>query len=522
MIRLVLVARAIYAKPIMFLLSETFNRIYFVDKNEFAGKEDVIGTAINYLDDLTNRISSEDIDVLANLSFSKTSAYLCSVIDAKHHLGFYYTTSHEARVPDQWSQFVNATVMDGPFCPFSLVDIFRSMLGAKAVGAPKLAKVNSNANRILIHPFASDPKKYWKESKWVEVLFRFLKVNPNLGVDICGSPDESDRANTIATDPILAPYRNRIRILNGKLQLQELYKALNNYRFAVCHDSLIGHLCALAGLKTMTISLGPVRAMETTPYATGNFVLTAQTKCAPCFPNEACSFYQCHSDLSYQVVSDCIQTLVEKGDITEEEIAKRASPFHLGGLSLLKTEFSKSGFFQLKAIAQTRSRIPDIYRSFYRLTWAHRLAELEEELAYPVLDQDSASVLIKDLEFLQHLYELCEFGKKYSTYILQEISSQTPDVTKIREYSSKIDEVDQLQDMIKANAPTLAPLINFFKVSKANTSGENIVALTEATYLTYNDYGICCSVLFELIEKTVTEFRLKNQKRPTQQQRGNV
>ena len=109
---------------------------------------------------------------------------------------------------------------------------------------------------------------------------------------------------------------------------------------------------------------------------------------------------------------------------------------------------------------------------------------------------------------LQHLFELSEFGQKYSRYILEEISSSTPSISKIKEYSKKIDEIDQLQALVQKTSPYLAPIIDYFKVRKGNLFGENIVKLTESSYYCFEENAHLASVMYELIQNTIAEYKI--------------
>ena len=67
---------------------------------------------------------------------------------------------------------------------------------------------------------------------------------------------------------------------------------------------------------------------------------------------------------------------------------------------------------------------------------------------------------------LQHLFELSDFGKRYSRYILEEIASQTPSVNKIKEL---------LAEFQTLNAKIGQPYEPFYRAGQAiNVDGETI------------------------------------------------
>jgi hypothetical protein len=84
---------------------------------------------------------------------------------------------------------------------------------------------------------------------------------------------------------------------------------------------------------------------------------------------------------------------------------------------------------------------------------------------------------------------------------------------KIKEYSEKIDEIERLSKLLLKTAPLLTPIVNFFTAMRANLQGSNIVELTEGTYLTFHDTSVVISIIYELIEKTIAEYQLKQKKK---------
>lgn len=166
----------------------------------------------------------------------------------------------------------------------------------------------------------------------------------------------------------------------------------------------------------------------------------------------------------------------------------------------------------LDSLIENHVDSPDIFRSFYKLAWSFVFNNTEENLPFPTLTPNTHRDLLEALTGLQHLFELSEFGKKYSRYILEEISSQTPSISKIKEYSKKIDEIDQLQAMVLKSSPNLAPIIDYLAVRKANLFGDSVVKLTESSYYAFEECASVCSIIFELIENTISEYKLSSGK----------
>ncbi len=511
--RIVLIARSQFAKPLDFILKKTFDKIYYLDTKKIFENSEIAGlkTGLDGINKFLQEISGETIEVLINLSFSKSSGYLSSLIKSKHKIGSYFDFNNKMMINDKWSQVVFSTVMRGSLNPFSIVDLFKNIIGIKSTENKATPAKTSRSNTIIIHPFASQERKAWRAEKWVEVIYRTLKENDSYTIQIVGAKNEVLKSQMITENPLLKTFGHRIQNLTGKTTLAELSMELKKAKLFVGHDSMVGHLAAINNTTSLTISLGSVRPYETTPYHSNAYNLAPRTKCFPCFPSDACSFNQCHHDIPYQVVSASIKQLLEHNEITPEWVKGTVSSFHISSVNFYRTQFQK-GQMRLESLIDNHVDCADIFRSLYKIAWSFVLSDHEENIPFPKLTNNTHRELLDALTGLQHLYELSEFGKKYSRFILEEISSQTPSIARIKEYSKKIDEIDQLQSMVQKTSPNLAPIIDYFSVRKANLYGDSMVQLTESSYYAFEECASLCSILFELIENTISEHKLVSSK----------
>ena len=507
--RVVLIARSQFAKPLDFILKKSFDKIYYLDTKKIFSNAEIEGlsSSLEGLNIFLKEISMESIEVLVNLSFSKSSSYLSSLIKSNHKIGSFFNLENKIQINDKWSQLLYATVMRGSLNPFSLVDLFKNIIGIKSVDRkPTPQNLASRTSVVTIHPFASQERKNWKAEKWVEVIYRTLKENEGYIVQIVGAKNEVLKSQMITENPLLKTFSHRIQNLTGKTTLAELFNELKKSKLFVGHDSMVGHLAALANTPTLTVSLGTVRPQETTPYHANAYNLAPRTKCFPCFPTDACSFNQCHHDIPYQVVSSAIKQLLDKGEITSDWMKSSVSSFHISSVNFYRARFNK-GQMVLDSLIENHIDAPDIFRSLYKIAWSFVINGSEENLPFPVLTPNTHRDLLDALTGLQHLFELSEFGKKYSQYILEELTSQTPSIHKIKEYSKKIDEIDQLQGLVLKTSPNLAPIVDYFAIRKGNLIGDNVVTLTESSYYAFLECSNLCSALFELIENTISEHK---------------
>lgn len=512
--RVILIARSQFAKPLDFILKKTFDKTYYLNTPKIFLNSEIDGlkNSKDHLDQFLAEIASESIEILINLSFSKSSSYLSSLIKSQHKIGSFFDLNNKMQINDKWSQLLFATVMRGSLNPFALVDLFKNIIGVKSADPKNNSSVVTNrSNTVVIHPFASQERKAWKAEKWVEVIYRTLKENEAFDIKIVGAKNEVLKSQMITENPLLKSFAPRIQNLTGKTTLAELSEELKKAKLFVGHDSMVGHLAAMTQTTTLTVSLGSVRPQETTPYHANAYNLAPRTKCFPCFPSDACSFTQCHHDIPYQIVSASIKQLLSKNEITTEWMKTAVSSFHVSSVNFYRSRFQK-GHMVLDSLIENHIDSPDIFRSIYKIAWSFVLNDTEENLPFPKLTPNTHRDLLDALTGLQHLYELSEFGKKYSHYILEEISSQTPSISRIKEYSKKIDEIDGLQSMILKTSPNMAPLIDYFAVRKANLFGDSVVQLTESSYYAFEECSSLCSIIFELIENTISEHKISSGK----------
>lgn len=509
-LRLILIAREKFAKPIEFKLREIFDEIYFVNlANYIDTTSATLDNSVKKINDFVSTINKEEIEVLVNLSFSKSSSYLCSLIKSKNIIGPYYDKLSNIRINDKWSQFIYSNVLGSSLCPFSLVDLYKNIIGIQE-DYKFTKKEPKHTNQITIHPFTSHERKNWKPTKWTEIVYKIMKDNPDIKLNIVGASSDINAAEKLLNNPLIERYQQNITNHVGKTSISQLFKIVESSDLFIGHDSMVGHIAAITGTTSITISLGIVRPHETTPYSNNSYSMAPTTPCFPCIPDTQCDFFQCHSDIPYQVVVSSIQEILDTGAITNESLVANNTPFHLNSVNVYKSTFTKQGQQKLKNIIHQEASTQNIFRTLYRISWLYSLAEVEETHDFPSITQKTHAELLNYMKGLQSLFELCEFGKKYSRYILDEISSKEADISKIKEYSNKIDEIDILKGMVLKTHPLLAPFINYFTTVMGNLEGENIVQLTENSYLANHNFTTMISIFYDLIEQSLAEYKIKS------------
>jgi ADP-heptose:LPS heptosyltransferase len=512
--RLVLVARKKFANHLTEIINSVFDECITVDLNDLTKSNDKVSlkATLQNISELKNKINSNNIEVCINLSYSKTANYLMSLIESNHKIGPHYDNTANIKITDKWSQYLYANVLETNQNPYNLVDLFNFIVGVSVDKTEKKKVSHSVKKTLFVHPFASDPKKKWSEAKWTEVIFKFLKDNTDKKIKIVGSKEDLESSKKIINNPLLNSFKDRVQTICGKYSISELKDQFDKDSLFIGHDSMVSHLATFKSIPIITISIGPVRPYETTPYIEGVYNLSPQTKCFPCKPDTKCDFYQCHADIPYQTVSEVLNQVSNGKELDSKSLKETLSHFHLNSTNIRVSTFDKSGVLNLTSVIDEITSYQDTTLSFYKLAWAYLFNGIEVNQSLPNISDKTHKDLANDMQGLQQLYELCEFGKKYSRYILEEISSDTPDIQKIKDFSVKVDEVDKLSGMIAETYSKLTPITNFALLSKSNLHGENLVELTESAFYAYHDLSNITSIIYDLCEKTLTSKKKENLK----------
>lgn len=519
-IQLFLVARYQFAHPLQFLLKDIFDKVFLLNTESIVHFQNPdLKSSLSKITRFLDKINSKSISTLVNLSYSPSSYYLCSLIEANLKIGPYYGKDLNIIINDGWSQFVYANVLNGPLCPFSLIDLYKNILGISNNTNEPLTSNKTNQQLkdngpIIIHPFSSQSRKMWKIEKWIEIIYKTLKDNSDKTIIIVGDKSEVKLSKNIVNNSLLKNYKTQLINKAGRTSLKQLGNLIKSSSLFIGHDSMVGHLAAFYNIQTLSISLGSARPIETGPYSNKGYNIAPRIKCFPCFPQYKCNYYQCHYDISYNIVCSAIQQLIHKKEITLKKIKEDVSLFHLDSIDLYKANLSENNHstLTLDNLTDNHPQLNDIFRIYYKIAWNYYFNEIEEFHKFPTLNQETHKCLLNYRDGLKYLYELCEFGKKYSQDIIKEISSKTPELTKIKELSTKIQEIDNLTKIIKDNYTHLYPIIDYFLVVKSNLAGITLAQLSESSFLAHHDCSLVTSIIFELIEKNIAQYEVKDEK----------
>lgn len=502
--RTILVCHAKEIQGLEFLFENCIDQIYPIDLNKLVHSQLANGLKGSFysLNETITQLNNEQLDVIVNLSQNQASAYFMSLIDAKFKVGPYMTKENSIFIEDKWSQILKTSVLRGNLNPYNIVDLYRNVIGLRS--EPLLTTQDlGRENFIVINPFSANEKSSWRPEKWVEVIYKALKENKELSVKIVGDKINILKSQLLMENPLLKQFSNRLENLTGKLSNKQFLDVIKPAKALLTHHSKLSLLTSFSQTPTILISLGTSNHIETSPYNNNTYIVSPNVSCYPCAGNKSCATLECHHDIPYQALVTLTQLLVKNGEITTKQIFDNITSFHLKSISIEKSSITTQQV--LKRLDRGLNETSESMRAIYNLAWSFVINDTEVNLDSLKLTDLSQKEFENAVGALEYFYELSEFGKKYSRYILEELASKSPNIETIKKYSTKIDEIDQFQKMIINRSHLLSPIIEYHSMRKAYLVGDNIVDLTENSFFAFDEASQLSSVLFELMQMTLQQ-----------------
>lgn len=496
-----LVARKSLGSGIHFLLESVFENIFYFDTKELL-VEGTFEDGKKELKKFLSTINQVTYDVSVNFSFNKSSSYLHSLINSNQKLGLYRNDKTEVSVSDPWSQFVYSNVLRSTINPFNLVDIYRYTLGCKQVMVLNEDSEKPRENNIVIHPFASSKKKSWGATKWVEVIYKLSHDYSDYKIHIVGGPNDVSESHKILHSPALKDLEGRLVSHVGSFKIRDTYSLLQESKLFIGHDSLVSHLAAETLTPTIVISLGTVRPHETTAYSDKVINIVPRNKCFPCKVDEKCDLLPCHNSLQHQVVTKVAGHFLKNSGLELSETIKDLSPFHTNQIKIYQSAYSDEGL-QLREITKNYLDLSDTFKNFYEIIFQYYLRGVEINNPLPDISEETAKSLAQYIDGTNYLFELYNFGVKYSNQIIKASDKKDSNGAELQAAVQKLGEVDQLCQVTRQTYPLLSNLVDFFYVNKANAPGNNLNEIAKSSLLCYYDASNLVAVLNDFVKRSV-------------------
>ncbi|MBF0311771.1 MAG: glycosyltransferase family 9 protein [Oligoflexia bacterium] len=517
------IGRKEFAGPLEFLLKKYCKHIIYLDFKNNLNRTSEKALLKQYVSDFISSINQYEIDKCVNLSFSKTSSYLCSLIKASQKLGLSRDKDDNLSISDPWCQYVYSVVMRGCWNPFNLVDIFISVLESlklrqevtMTILPSEPLRISQNTTSVVVHPFASIDKKRWEVSKWAYIINYLLSNIPNIEIIVVGAKSDTIEGEKLFSDDLIQNCFGKVTNKIGQTSLEQLYEVMRCSSMFMGHDSMCGHLAAIANIPCVTISLGSVRSHETAPYGNENFVIAPKVACYPCYPDTLCNGLYCHKTISAWLVASFVSSFFERiidKCVTYNAIDSfldRAASVDIASIILYKSGLDKNNKLFLDPLNIIDADAPMLFRLYYHIIWSFVLEDKEINFSIPPISSLVATEIQNYLEGIKYIFELNVFGEQYSQFVLDECSNKRPQLDKIKSYIGKISEIDGMSLGLKEKFSLLSPIVDYYYVNRTNLPGKNMIQLASNSLLNFKEANCTLNILNEFILKTIEDYRSK-------------
>ena len=136
------------------------------------------------------------------------------------------------------------------------------------------------------------------------------------------------------------------------------------------------------------------------------------------------------------------------------------------------------------------------------------MEDIEEPIQIPSIEEKSLRELDLYKNAIENLKKLIDLGKKYSIFIIQELTREIPNIEKIRGFGNRLDEIDSLSIKLKNNYPLMGTPIEYFYLSKAMATGNNLIEITQNIFFVLEEYSTFLEIILELINNIKSRFTI--------------
>ncbi|RMG58898.1 MAG: glycosyltransferase family 9 protein [Deltaproteobacteria bacterium] len=455
-------------------------------------------------------INEREYDLLVNLTHSRVSAILMTLIRKRRVVGISIDSEGNAVFLGQWQRYFMNIVPNRLYNPFNICDLHLFMAGFGPCGEGLFLRTpeefEKRADKILrsigvdgrekilgIHPGASTEKKRWGAENFSFVAREAAKRG--VRVVVFGSSGEKDLCERIVRDSGEGAIS-----LAGKTTLGELVALIERCSLLLTNDTGPLHIATAVGTKAVEISLGEAYFRETGPYGEGHYVFEASISCHPCPFREGCSHMTCRQFVRPEAVWKVVSSLL---DGEEVERLEDGGPFE--NLQVYRSRFSpEDGVLEymplIRRPLEERQFLLFLYRDLF-------LSDLGGEWETPL--EGDPSRPLRNLEggydlstlpgIVESLGEMCrrltlllgeaERGAALTKEVKKIISAEEKaGDERLEELLSELGSIDKSIINTGHAFPPLRPLTRYFQFEKISIDSDDPVIVADRTREAYESF----------------------------------
>jgi ADP-heptose:LPS heptosyltransferase len=253
------------------------------------------------LESFLDEVNGTGYDQAINLTHSRLSGWMMSLIDAKEKIGLALDGTGRASFGSNWFRYLNNQTDAEGREVFHFADVFKfglqldetnSLKGslvetAKGIGEAEtfFASAGGDAKPIVaVQALTSDTKKDWGLERFGEALIQFHRVHPAARIALLAAPFERERLAPLLKILTAAGVDAHLAVLG----FEGAFSLLRKAKLLLTGDTSIKHLASAAGTPLIEICLGSSDANRTGAYRHGSIILQSREACAPCVHSKPC------------------------------------------------------------------------------------------------------------------------------------------------------------------------------------------------------------------------------------------
>jgi ADP-heptose:LPS heptosyltransferase len=266
-----------------------------------------------------------DFDLVVNLTQTRLSAHICSLLQAKSKVGMHYSRNRVLRFNSFWFSQLNreeAELADGKL-HFS--DLFQLGSGQQSLRAANFETTLSAKSRsqpqIAIQALTSDEKKNLSR-EFVQGLLRQLdrKADQIQRLVFLAAPSEERELNNLLAGAEL----KRLEVIVEVCSFKRAIEIIEESRLMLSVDTSIKHLAGATATPVVEIALGGSDRHRTGVYQDGAIVISSQENCYPCSHSRRCPYSSrhCEQSLSSEAVAEVVNARLNDTALVESDCVK--------------------------------------------------------------------------------------------------------------------------------------------------------------------------------------------------------
>ncbi len=485
-------------------------------------ESEILFDVFKRLEEIITSLNSAHYEKVINLTHSKMSAFLTSLLNCKDKNGITIDSKGFRVIKNDWMVYFFNAAINRNFNPFNLVDMYLLTEGIKNRDHSLIIEKrdediycatefynsnNVNENDILIgfQPGASKSHKQWPIEYFAK-LASILSKKQNVRIVVFGTSSETPLARKIAE----LSGKNIIDA-TGKTTMQNLAAFIAKCSILVTNDTGTMHIATAAGVPVIELSLGPVNFIETGPYGRNNIVIQTTAECAPCSFSVSCKNEICKKTIQPEDVVLSLEVLLGEKNICE---LKHREYFKNSNVFL--TVFDDDGFLDSispKKITLTKTAFwREIYRTFWKKIYNNILNENTKSASVlsffekysPPSDNSIVKNALNVANDMGKIETLSEEGEDIVKQIINSLSAEKiVNTQSIGEKAKKITAIDEEIYFLSGITEELLPICDIYRMKRESIDSEDVKAVSWKCLSLFRELRNNCITMKNLLREAV-------------------